>query len=291
MRTSHASRVSHLVGPPARRIRCLPLRGRCRAPARRRGSKPCRDHGSTPSPPDCRGSPLFGYSLRALPVTRFVRPDSVTGHRSPVPGHWSLGSARVTGLGSGDAILRALSSAYLTIRAPSCTYIPMSDSAASEASLADGVRPPTASIRESAPPSGVAEHDQFLPSGRPMSAPAAPRPTASIRPHLRPVAWRGTGVRSGFSTDDPYVRRFWTAAIGPGAVADLMRLAVAAERGRSLPRPEAIGVLVREDLARWVEGRLFVRTTIPPLSAAQERRLSPGLKREHRASPQPAASS
>ena len=98
-------------------------------------------------------------------------------------------------------------------------------------------------------------------------------------------------MRSGFSTDDPYVRRFWTAAIGPGAVADLMRLAVAAERGRSLPRPEAIGVLVREDLARWVEGRLFVRTTIPPLSAAQERRLSPGLKREHRASPQPAASS
>ena len=105
------------------------------------------------------------------------------------------------------------------------------------------------------------------------------------------MAWRGIGVRSGFSTDHPYVRRFWTAAIGPGAVADLMRLAVAAERGRSLPRPEAIGVLVREDLARWVEGRLFVRTTIPPLSTVQERRLSPELKRQHRANPEPPAES
>ena len=89
-------------------------------------------------------------------------------------------------------------------------------------------------------------------------------------------------MRRGFSTDHPYVRRYWTAAIGPGAVADLMRLAVAAQRGRSLPRPESVGVLVREDLARWVGGQLFVRTTIPPLSAVQERRLTPELKRELR---------
>ena len=177
----------------------------------------------------------------------------------------------------------------LTLPGAICTYTCMSDSAASVASLADGVRPPTASIREPAPPSGVAEYDQSLRRARLPLPTTTTRPTALIRPHLRPVAWRGIGVRGGFSTDHPYVRRFWTAAIGPGAVADLMRLAVAAERGRSLPRPEAIGVLVREDLARWVEGQLFVRTTIPPLSTVQERRLSPELKRQHRANPEPSA--
>jgi hypothetical protein len=78
------------------------------------------------------------------------------------------------------------------------------------------------------------------------------------------------------------VRRYWTAAIGPGAVADLMRLAVAAQRGRSLPRPESITTLVREDLARWVGGRLYVRTAIPRLSPSQERRLTPELRRQHR---------
>ena len=96
------------------------------------------------------------------------------------------------------------------------------------------------------------------------------------------MAWPTAASGVGFATNNPYVRRFWTAAIGPGAVADLMRLAVAAKRDRSLPLPESIGVLVREDLARWVNGRLFVRVVIPALAPAQERRLSPELKREHR---------
>ena len=163
-------------------------------------------------------------------------------------------------------------STYLTTSRSFCTSTPMSVSATSEASLADGDRPPTASFREPAPPSGVAD---TLPTARPTAAP---------RPPIRPLAWPPTlpGARHGFSTDHPYVRRFWTAAIGPGAVADLMRLAVAAQRGRSLLRPEALDVLVREDLARWVDGRLFVRTTIPPLSPGLERRLTPELKRSHR---------
>ena len=102
------------------------------------------------------------------------------------------------------------------------------------------------------------------------------------RPDIQPVAWPMQRARGGFATDDPYVRRYWTAAIGPGAVADLMRLAVAAQRGRSLLRPESLGILVREDLARWVHGRLFVRTVIPPLGPYQERRLTPELRRELR---------
>jgi hypothetical protein len=141
-------------------------------------------------------------------------------------------------------------------------------SAASEALLARGVRPPTAPAGESAPSSGVA--DRYRPQ----------RPTVSQRPDIRPALWPQRSADAGFTTDDPYVRRFWTAAIGPGAVADLMRLAVAAQRDRSLPLPGSVGLLVREDLARWVDGRLFVRPTIPPLSDAQQRRLTPGLRRE-----------
>jgi len=146
----------------------------------------------------------------------------------------------------------------------------MKVSAASEALLDRGVRPPTAPKGDLAPPSGVADR------------PLPPRPTATGRGELRPVAWPTAASGVGFATNNPYVRRFWTAAIGPGAVADLMRLAVAAKRDRSLPLPESIGVLVREDLARWVNGRLFVRVVIPALAPAQERRLSPELKREHR---------
>ena len=141
-------------------------------------------------------------------------------------------------------------------------------SATSKASLNDGARPPTAG--EAAPPLGVA------------GIASKARPTADRRPDITPARWPVGSSGAGFATDDPYVRRFWTAAIGQGAVADLMRLAVAAQRDRSLPLPESLRTLVREDLARWVNGRLFVRTTFPPLSAALERRLTPDLKRSHR---------
>jgi len=146
----------------------------------------------------------------------------------------------------------------------------MKVSAAPEALLDRGVRPPTAPIRGFAPPSGVADHSSRL------------RRTAQGRGAVRPAVWPHAASGMGFATDHPYVRRFWTAAIGPGAVADLMRLAVAAKRDRSLLLPESLGILLREDLARWVNGTLFVRVIIPPLAPAQERRLSPGLKREHR---------
>jgi hypothetical protein len=78
------------------------------------------------------------------------------------------------------------------------------------------------------------------------------------------------------------VRRFWTAAIGSGAVADLLRLAVAAERGRSLPLPPNVPLLVREELASWRDGHLLTRTRVPPLPERHIRRIAPSLRREHR---------
>jgi hypothetical protein len=77
------------------------------------------------------------------------------------------------------------------------------------------------------------------------------------------------------------VRRFWTSAIGPGAVADLLRLAVAARRDRSLPLPVHLHVLIREGLARCSNGLLLVRPTVPPLSVTHVLRLPPALRREH----------
>ena len=123
-------------------------------------------------------------------------------------------------------------------------------------------------------------------SGVPAPQPGAavhvvdgPRPTVTKRRTVEPAVWDGRPL--GFPTQHPYVRRFWTAAIGPGAVADLMRLAVAAQRGRSLPLPISTGVLVREGLVAWKRGRLIAGVSVPPLPARHIRRMPPALRREH----------
>jgi hypothetical protein len=77
------------------------------------------------------------------------------------------------------------------------------------------------------------------------------------------------------------VRKFWTAAIGSGAVADLMRLAVAAQRGRSLLLPATTGLLAREGLVSWRHGQLLAGIQVPPLADRHVRRMPPALRREH----------
>jgi len=86
---------------------------------------------------------------------------------------------------------------------------------------------------------------------------------------------------AGFPPQHPYVRKFWTAAIGSGAVADLMRLAVAAQRGRSLPLPPTVALLSREGLISWSGGRLLAGPVVPLLSPRHVRRMPPPLRREH----------
>ncbi|MCL1693624.1 MAG: hypothetical protein M3096_08075 [Actinomycetia bacterium] len=108
----------------------------------------------------------------------------------------------------------------------------------------------------------------------------ADRPTVQRRTEIRPVVWDGTP--SGFPSHHPYVRKFWTAAIGSGAVADLMRLAVAAQRGRSLPIPTNLSLLSREGLVSWSRGRLLTGASVPPLSNRHLRQMTPALRREHR---------
>jgi hypothetical protein len=70
--------------------------------------------------------------------------------------------------------------------------------------------------------------------------------------------------------------------LGPGTVADLLRLITAARRGRSLREPRHLAELARAGLVRFVDGRVWVRDTVPPLSAAHLRRLPPAVWAEHR---------
>ena len=123
-------------------------------------------------------------------------------------------------------------------------------------------------VVESAPNSGAA---------------ASPvRPTAKQRAIIKPLPWVSTDPKLiTYATEHPYVRLYWTATIGPGAVADMMRLATAAKRGRSLRRPTHLHVLVRSNLVHTRSGHIFVRTRVPQLNSIQVRLLPPDLRRQH----------
>jgi len=83
------------------------------------------------------------------------------------------------------------------------------------------------------------------------------------------------------------VRRYWTAVLGPGAVTDLLRLMTAARRGCPIRQPLHLAELARAGLVRFGPGRVWVRETVPPLSAAHHRRLPPAVRAEHRQMAEP----
>ena len=120
-------------------------------------------------------------------------------------------------------------------------------------------------------------------SAPPPGAAANPvRATARQRAIITPLPWQPTDPNiPTYPVTHSYVRRYWTATIGPGAVADLLRLATAAQRGRSLRRPTHLHVLVRANLVHATQGHVFVRTRIPRLTPLQIRLLPPDLRREH----------
>ena len=109
------------------------------------------------------------------------------------------------------------------------------------------------------------------------STPPTMRNRPSIRPHLLP------GTDHGRPPADPYVRRFWTAAVGPGAVADLLRLIRAGQRGTSILRPPHLNDLISIGLAGRSMGHIWVTASVPDLPWRLLRRLPPGLRRQHHA--------
>jgi hypothetical protein len=89
--------------------------------------------------------------------------------------------------------------------------------------------------------------------------------------------------RDGHAPDDPAVRRFWVALVGPGAVADLLRLTAAAHGRRTIRRPVHLGVLLREGLVERNDEQILVHPLIPTMLPCHLRRLRPSLRAEYQA--------
>jgi hypothetical protein len=86
---------------------------------------------------------------------------------------------------------------------------------------------------------------------------------------------------AGLDATDSYVRRYWIPIIGPGAVADLLRLTAAAHSGRSLPEPTHLPSLLRARLVRRDADTVFVPDKVRPLDHNLVKRLPPSLRRTH----------
>jgi hypothetical protein len=106
------------------------------------------------------------------------------------------------------------------------------------------------------------------------------RPTAVPRPWIHPILIANGDP--GLAPDDPAVRRFWTSLIGPGAVADLLRLTAAARTGRALRRPLHLTDLLTEGLVLRRSQVILVHRDVPRLTPAHVRRLRPALRVEYR---------
>ena len=130
-----------------------------------------------------------------------------------------------------------------------------------------------------------AEDKQLQP--RPPVASATPAPAGATRPtnRKRPqVRVRLLDDRSdGVAASDPYVRRFWTAVIGPGAVADFLRLIRAGKVGKPITRPGHLADLVRCGLVAHHRKTIWLTESVPIVPAHLVRTTPPFLRREHAA--------
>lgn len=96
-----------------------------------------------------------------------------------------------------------------------------------------------------------------------------------VIPHLT------QGPPDGFDPSDPYVRRYWVAAIGPGAVEDLMRLVTAGRRSIPISEPLYLHTLIVEGLAVCDGTDISVSDPIPPLGPKARQLLKGSLRAEH----------
>jgi hypothetical protein len=138
-------------------------------------------------------------------------------------------------------------------------------------------------MRYAAP--GTVRLDETRP---PVTSGTAPRPGAAARVSsqsrgsLIPVLWVPAAGPS-VPADHPYVRTFWTSAIGAAATADLLRLITAAKRKQPIRHPLYAHVLITEGLAARYGQHILVRPDVPLLGPKQLRRLSPRITRLHEA--------
>ncbi|MEX1135039.1 MAG: hypothetical protein WED83_09370 [Acidimicrobiia bacterium] len=119
---------------------------------------------------------------------------------------------------------------------------------------------------------------------RPPHRHAAGLPGASVRPtaRVRPVVpVRLESSRATFRPTDPYVRRFWVAAIGSAAVAELLRLVRAAEKGEGVRLPRYLPSLIRTGLVKAESGGLVVLDHVPQVPKSLRWRFPPSLAADH----------
>ena len=86
---------------------------------------------------------------------------------------------------------------------------------------------------------------------------------------------------TGFEPSDPYVRRFWVAAIGSSAVAELLRLVRAAEKGEAVRLPRTLPILLKTGLIKAETSGLVVFDRIPAVPIELSWRFPPSLGSEH----------
>lgn len=89
------------------------------------------------------------------------------------------------------------------------------------------------------------------------------------------------GPPDGMRSDSVYIRRFWVAAIGPGAVADLLRCIRAAQRKQPVTYPIYLHMLVQSGLAAFDGTTITVPNPVPILPPHLVRKLAPPMRREH----------
>ena len=87
----------------------------------------------------------------------------------------------------------------------------------------------------------------------------------------------------GFEPSDPYVLRFWVAAIGPSAVAELLRLVRAAGKGEDVRLPRHLPHLLKAGLVEVEDGALVVASRLPVVPLELRWRFAPPLAEEHAA--------
>ena len=108
----------------------------------------------------------------------------------------------------------------------------------------------------------------------------AVRISAQKRTMITPRIWP-EHLPYGISPSHPYVLTYWTAALGSPTLAELLRLIVAAKRGREVLHPMHLSVLCEEGLVHFFDRSIWVRPLLPPLGRRQISRLDPRIQQRH----------